>query len=99
MERVRRIKSRMVRLTTRVETMREVLEKFLDDDSDMHDMNLTARQQDMLERQNSLIRNSLARNSLKSTPCFILQQCTIYLTSFSEGKAHCHVIMCSWTGR
>lgn len=53
----------MVRLTTRVETMREVLEKFLDDDSDMHDMNLTARQQDMLERQTSLIRNSLARSS------------------------------------
>ena len=64
LERVRRIKSRMVRLTTRVETIREFLQKFLDDDSDMHDMNLTARQQDMLERQTSLIRNSLARNSL-----------------------------------
>jgi magnesium transporter len=33
-----------VRLTTRVETVREVLEKFLDDDEDMHDMNLTANQ-------------------------------------------------------
>ena len=33
LERVRRIKNRMVRLTTRVETLREVLEKFLDDDS------------------------------------------------------------------
>lgn len=54
----------MVRLTTRVETIRELLEKFLDDDEDMHDMNLTARQQDMLERQELLIRNSLARNSL-----------------------------------
>ncbi|RMZ52970.1 hypothetical protein APUTEX25_001089 [Auxenochlorella protothecoides] len=43
LERVRRIKNRMVRLTTRVETLREVLEKFLDDDSDMHDMNLTAK--------------------------------------------------------
>ena len=64
LERVRRIKSRMVRLTTRVETIREFLQKFLDDDSDMHDMNLTARQQDMLERQTSLIRNSLARSSL-----------------------------------
>jgi hypothetical protein len=33
----------MVRLTTRVETLREVLEKFLDDDSDMKDLNLTAK--------------------------------------------------------
>eukprot|EP00890_Picochlorum_soloecismus_P000095 jgi/Picsp_1/1086/NSC_04569-R1_magnesium transporter mrs2-1 len=44
LERVRRIKNRMVRLTTRVETLREVLEKFLDDDSDMRDMNLAARE-------------------------------------------------------
>jgi magnesium transporter len=44
LERVRRVKNRMVRLTTRVETLREVLEKFLDDDSDMKDMNLTARE-------------------------------------------------------
>jgi magnesium transporter len=43
LERVRRIKNRMVRLTTRVETLREVLEKFLDDDSDMKDLNLTAK--------------------------------------------------------
>lgn len=44
LERVRRVKNRMVRLTTRVETLREVLEKFLDDDSDMRDMNLSARE-------------------------------------------------------
>jgi len=44
LERVRRIKNRMVRLTTRVETLRELLEKILDDDSDMRDMNLTARE-------------------------------------------------------
>ena len=43
LERVRRVKTRMVRLTTRVETLREVLEKFLDDDSDMKDLNLTAK--------------------------------------------------------
>lgn len=43
LERVRRIKSRMVRLKTRGETIREVLEKYLDDDSDMKDMNLTAK--------------------------------------------------------
>ena len=30
---------------------REVLEKILDDDSDMHQMNLTARAMDLLERQ------------------------------------------------
>jgi len=63
LERVRRVKGRMVRLTTRVETIRELLEKFLEDDSDMHDMNLTARQQDILERQTSLIRKSMARTS------------------------------------
>ncbi len=51
LERVRRIKNRLVRLTTRVETLREVLEKILDDDSDMHQMNLTARAMDLLERQ------------------------------------------------
>jgi magnesium transporter len=43
LERVRRVKNRLVRLTTRVETLREVLEKFLDDDGDMRDMNLAAR--------------------------------------------------------
>lgn len=43
LERVRRVKNRMVRLNTRVETLREVLEKFLDDDSDMRDMNLAAK--------------------------------------------------------
>ena len=61
----------MVRLTTRVETIRELLEKFLDDDEDMHDMNLTARQQDILERHESLIRNNMVRNSLQGeNPAF-----------------------------
>jgi hypothetical protein len=31
--------------------MREVLEKFLDDDEDMHDMNLTAKEQDAQEKE------------------------------------------------
>ena len=44
LERVRRIKNRMVRLNTRVETIHELLEKLLDDDSDMKDINLTAKQ-------------------------------------------------------
>lgn len=44
LERVRRVKGRLVRLTTRVETFRELLEKLLDDDKDMHAMNLTAKE-------------------------------------------------------
>jgi magnesium transporter len=39
---IRRKKNKLVRLTTRVETVREVLEKFLNDHDDMHDFNLTA---------------------------------------------------------
>ena len=54
LERVRRIKNRLVRLTTRVQTLREMLEKLMDDDSDMHAMHLTARAYDQLERQVSL---------------------------------------------
>lgn len=62
LERVRRIKNRMVRLTTRVETLREVLEKFLDDDGDMHDMNLSARD---AERQADALRTG---RSASATP-------------------------------
>ena len=40
---VRRVKSRMVRLSTRVETLKEVLQKYLDDDADMKDLNLSAK--------------------------------------------------------
>ncbi|KAK9843506.1 hypothetical protein WJX81_006534 [Elliptochloris bilobata] len=67
LERVRRIKNRLVRLTTRVETLREVLEKILDDDSDMHQMNLTARAMDLIERQSSLL-HTLDRTSLRLQP-------------------------------
>ena len=35
----------MVRLNTRVETIHELLEKLLDDDNDMKDMNLSVKQQ------------------------------------------------------
>jgi hypothetical protein len=55
LERVRRIKNRLVRLTTRVQTLREMLEKLMDDDSDMHAMHLTARAYDQLERQVGLL--------------------------------------------
>jgi len=44
LERVRRVKNRMVRLNTRVETIRAVLEKYLDNDDDMEDLNLTGKQ-------------------------------------------------------
>ena len=37
------MKSRMVRLSTRVETLKEVLQKYLDDDADMKDLNLSAK--------------------------------------------------------
>lgn len=59
LERVRRVKNRMVRLTTRVETLREVLEKFLDDDEDMRDMNLSAKEaRDVQERAADAARHS-----------------------------------------
>ena len=38
LERVRRIKSRLSRLTTRVERVRVEIQRLLDDDSDMRDM-------------------------------------------------------------
>ena len=43
LDKMRRIKNRMVRLKTRAETIRELLEKFLEDEGDMKSMNLTAR--------------------------------------------------------
>lgn len=70
LERVRRIKNRMVRLTTRVETLREVLEKFLDDDGDMHDMHLTAKS---VEREQLLDRASLRTASVAGTPFDLTQ--------------------------
>lgn len=70
LERVRRIKNRLVRMTTRTETLREVLEKFLDDDSNMKDMNLTGKYEQHIA---SLQRRSLELHSAdqmqhKSTP-------------------------------
>ena len=43
LEQLRAIKTRMVRLFTKVETIRELLERLLNDDDDMRDMNLTAK--------------------------------------------------------
>lgn len=71
LEHVRRVKNRLVRLTTRVETVREVLEKFLNDDEDMHDMNLTAKEQDRLEqlreKEQSLVGTPRSRRSSRSS--------------------------------
>ena len=43
LEQLRAIKTRMVRLFTKVETIRELLERLLNDDDDMRDMNLSAK--------------------------------------------------------
>jgi len=63
LERVRRIKNRMVRLSTRIETLKEVLEKTLDDDADMKEFNLSALEE---ERQEYLSKQALRASS--STP-------------------------------
>lgn len=52
LERVRRIKNRMVRLNLRIETLKEVLEKTLDDDADMKDFNLSALEEERLDEVN-----------------------------------------------
>ncbi|KAG1661192.1 hypothetical protein FOA52_005998 [Chlamydomonas sp. UWO 241] len=50
LEAVRRIKNKLVRLKTRIESIHEVVERFLNDDEDMHRLNLTAEE---LARQES----------------------------------------------
>ncbi|KXZ53710.1 hypothetical protein GPECTOR_6g627 [Gonium pectorale] len=68
LERVRRIKNNLVRLTTRVETVREVLEKFLDDDGDMHALNLTAKElHEQEERRQAAEANNVDAHSTVST--------------------------------
>ncbi|KAG2484057.1 hypothetical protein HYH03_017146 [Edaphochlamys debaryana] len=51
LERMRALKGRMAGLTSKVDTVRGVLEKLLDDDNDMAAMNLTARQEEEEERE------------------------------------------------
>lgn len=50
LERVRRVKARLVRLKTRVAAMKELLAKLLDDDEDMKDLDLTAKRADLSAR-------------------------------------------------
>lgn len=57
LERVRKMKTRHQRLQTRVDTVREELQSFLEDDDDMMKMCLTHRmEQDQLQQQQGLIR-------------------------------------------
>ncbi|MEW5305387.1 MAG: hypothetical protein WDW36_007929 [Sanguina aurantia] len=51
LEKVRRIKNRLVRLMTRVETVHEVLDKFLKDDEDMHRLQLSANTRLLQQQQ------------------------------------------------
>jgi len=52
LEKVRRVKNRLVRINARVSKVREEIQRYLDDDSDMRDLYLTRRLREEL-RQNS----------------------------------------------
>lgn len=56
LERVRRIKNKLARLlNNKVEKLKEILEGLLDDDSDLRDMNLTARRErERLEKEREM---------------------------------------------
>lgn len=45
---VRRVKNRMVRLNTRVETVRTLLEKYLADDADLAELHLSGQRYDRI---------------------------------------------------
>ncbi|PNH07686.1 Magnesium transporter MRS2-10 [Tetrabaena socialis] len=65
LEKARRIKNRLVRLTKNVQSVREVLERFLNDDDDMHRLHLTGAE---LSRQVSLRQGDLGRLSASMLP-------------------------------
>ncbi|KXZ42860.1 hypothetical protein GPECTOR_114g311 [Gonium pectorale] len=65
LEKARRIKNRLVRLTKNVESVREVLERFLNDDGDMHRLHLTGAE---LSRQVSMRPAELGRLSAGLLP-------------------------------
>ena len=52
LEKVRRVKNRLVRINARVSKVREEIQRYLDDDSDMRDLYLTRRLREEL-RQNT----------------------------------------------
>ncbi|GLC37511.1 hypothetical protein PLESTB_001755400 [Pleodorina starrii] len=65
LEKARRIKNRLVRLTRDVESVREVLERFLNDDGDMHRLHLTGAE---MSRQVSMRPGDLGRLSAGLLP-------------------------------
>ena len=85
LERVRRIKNRMVRLNTRVETIHELLEKLLDDDDDMKDLNLTAKQLVQLSATHCLLLHCILVS---------LGLCLAYTITCS--KSSCTSVIPSW---
>eukprot|EP00892_Ulva_mutabilis_P009507 jgi/Ulvmu1/6929/UM032_0007.1 len=50
LDHVRRVKNRMVRLTTRVDTIRSLLERYLSDDADLAELHLSGQRQVEAER-------------------------------------------------
>ncbi|GAX73088.1 hypothetical protein CEUSTIGMA_g541.t1 [Chlamydomonas eustigma] len=70
LEAVRRVKGSIVRLKTRIESLHEVLEKFLNDDSDMHRLNLTAEELSRQSVGGPLARLSRRRLGTRSRSTF-----------------------------
>ncbi|GIL57731.1 hypothetical protein Vafri_12881 [Volvox africanus] len=60
LEKARRIKNRLVRMTREVESVREILERFLNDNGDMHRLHLTGAE---MSRQVSMRPGDLSRLS------------------------------------
>jgi len=61
LERMRRLKTKLVRLKTRVETLRGVLDKVLSDESDMKAIHLTGK----MREQRAAVQQRLVRRSLR----------------------------------
>ncbi|KAK9843412.1 hypothetical protein WJX81_000865 [Elliptochloris bilobata] len=55
LDRLRTLKARMVRLKTKVETIKEVMQKYLGADDDLYDLNLTAKERERSRRQASFL--------------------------------------------
>eukprot|EP00210_Caulerpa_lentillifera_P003887 g3714.t1 len=68
LQRVRLAKSKIVQLTTTVETIKEILEKLLDDDEDMKTMNLSAKLQTNRMTMNSPTHSRSEINSCAALP-------------------------------
>eukprot|EP01023_Acetabularia_acetabulum_P025093 TRINITY_DN24057_c0_g1_i7.p1 TRINITY_DN24057_c0_g1~~TRINITY_DN24057_c0_g1_i7.p1 ORF type:complete len:479 (-),score=68.08 TRINITY_DN24057_c0_g1_i7:1052-2488(-) len=86
MERVRKMKTSLVRFKTHVETVKEVLEHYLENDQDMKDVNLSGK--DMLASpQNSVCGHALSeRQSLQRSQVSELDESTHY-DAFDDAKS------------